>query len=515
MQNDGVGSWPARRARSSPHRRAVVYGSAALTYGQLDERVRRLAHGLRELGLRRGDRVAFIGTNQPAFVETLFATTYLGAVFLPLNTRLAAPEVAYQLQHCDARVLVYAPTSAALVALLRAEIADVAVVAVDAPADGDVDYETLLAHAPTDPIDERVDRDDPAIVMYTSGTTGRPKGATLTHANIIYNCFNVIVDVDLTADEVTLISAPLFHVAALNQTLLPTFLKGGCSVLLPAWNVEACFDLIASQRITFMFGVSTMFAGLAQSPRWDGADLSSLRILMSGGAPIPVSLIRTYQERGLLFLQGYGLTETAPGATFLSAEMSEVKAGSAGVPCFFTDVRVVGPDGKDVATGETGEVLVHGPNVMRGYWGDDKATAAAFSGDRWFRSGDLATIDEAGYLFIVDRTKDMYISGGENVYPAEVEAALFQHPAVAECAIIGVPHEKWGEVGHAYVIRRPGAEVDGQALRDFLTERLAKYKVPASVEFVDDFPRTGSGKVQKEKLRRSAGVPEQAAQDLA
>jgi fatty-acyl-CoA synthase len=501
MHNEGVGSWPARRARSSPHRRALVFGDTTLTYGDLDERVRRLGNGLRELGVRRGDRVAFLGPNQPAFVETLFATLYLGAIFLPLNTRLAAPEVAYQLQHCDARVLVYAATSAAVVASLRPEIGEAAVVAVDAPTEGEVDYEDLLAKASTDPIDERVERDDPAIVMYTSGTTGRPKGATLTHANLIYNCFNLLVDVDVTADEVTLVSAPLFHVAALNQTLLPTILKGGCSVLMPAWNVDGCFDLVALHRITWMFGVSTMFAGLTQSPRWEGADLTPLRILMSGGAPIPVSLIRTYQQRGLLFLQGYGLTETAPGATFLSAEMSEVKAGSAGVPCFFTDVRVVDPAGQDVDAGEKGEVLIQGPNVMRGYWGDDKATAAAFSDDRWFHSGDIATIDEAGYVYIIDRTKDMYISGGENVYPAEVEAALFQHPAVAECAIIGVPHEKWGEVGHAYVVRRPGVDVDAQTLRDYLTDHLAKYKVPASVEFLDDFPRTGSGKVQKEKLR--------------
>jgi fatty-acyl-CoA synthase len=501
MQNDGVGSWTARRARSSPHRRALVFGDTSLTYGDLDERVRRLAHGLRELGVRRGDRVAFVGPNQPAFVETLFATLYLGAIFLPLNTRLAAPEVAYQLQHCDARVLVYAPTSAAVVASLRPDIGMAAIVAVSAPVEGDVDYEVLLAEASTDPIDERVEREDPAIVMYTSGTTGRPKGVTLTHTNLIYNCFNLLVDVTVTADEVTLVSAPLFHVAALNQTLLPTILKGGCSVLMPKWDVDDCFELIASQRITWMFGVTTMFAGLAQSPRWRGADLSSLRILMSGGAPIPVSLIRSYQQRGLLFLQGYGLTETAPGATFLCAEMSEVKAGSAGVPCFFTDVRVVDAAGRDVDAGEKGEVLIQGPNVMRGYWRDDKATAAAFSGDGWFHSGDVATIDEDGHLYIVDRTKDMYISGGENVYPAEVEAALFQHPAVAECAVIGVPHDKWGEVGQAYVVRRPGADVDGETLRAYLTDRLAKYKVPASVEFVDGFPRTGSGKVQKEKLR--------------
>lgn len=276
--------------------------------------------------------------------------------------------------------------------------------------------------------------DDPALILYTSGTTGRPKGAMLTHANLVWNCFNIMIGVDVASDEVTLISAPLFHVAALDQTLLPTFLKGGCSVITPSWNVDECYDLIERYGITWMFGVTTMFAAFAQSPRWAGANLSSLRNLMSGGAAIPAALIRTYQERGLVFCQGYGLTETAPGATFLEASESERKVGSAGVPVFFANVRVVRPDLTDVAVGEPGEVLVQGPNVTPGYWRDPEATAAAFSEGGWFHSGDIGMLDDEGHLYIVDRAKDMYISGGENVYPAEVEAVIFEHPAVAETA---------------------------------------------------------------------------------
>ncbi|MDT7643019.1 MAG: fatty-acyl-CoA synthase, partial [Pseudonocardiales bacterium] len=247
----------------------------------------------------------------------------------------------------------------------------------------------------------------------------------------------------------------------------------------------------------------TMFGEFARSPRWDTADLSSLRNLMCGGAPVPPALIRTFQDRGLVFCQGYGLTETAPGATFLEARESVTKAGSAGVPVFFADVRVVRPDLTDVEVGEPGEVLVRGPNVTPGYWGDPAATAAAFT-DGWFHSGDIATVDPDGHLYIVDRLKDMYISGGENVYPAEVEGVLFEHAAVAECAIIGVPHARWGEVGKAFVVLRPGATAGVPQLQQHLGERLAKYKVPLEFELVDALPRTGSGKVLKARLRAGA-----------
>jgi fatty-acyl-CoA synthase len=251
-----------------------------------------------------------------------------------------------------------------------------------------------------------------------------------------------------------------------------------------------------------MFGVTTMFAAFARSPRWAGADLSSLRHLMAGGAAIPTALIRTYQERGLVFCQGYGLTETAPGATFLEAGQSVRKVGSAGVPVFFADVRIVQPDGTDAAVGQPGEVLIHGPNVTPGYWRNPEATAAAFSDGGWFRSGDVAVLDEDGHLYVVDRVKDMYISGGENVYPAEVEAAIFEHPAIAEVAVLGVPDAEWGEVGRAFVVLHPGASVTADELRDFLLLRLAKYKIPVYVDITDDLPKTGSGKIRKPPLRR-------------
>lgn len=489
MRNEGIGSWPARRARKTPHRTALVHGEHSVSYEDLHERTTRLAHALRAAGIRRGDRVAYLGPNHPAYLETLFASGVLGAVFVPLNTRLAAPEIVYQLQDSGARILLHAPSCAEPV--LAAAPATVEI----GPA-----YERLLAAASTEPIDETVSPDELCLIMYTSGTTGRPKGAMLTHANITWNAVNVLVDHDLTTDERALVSAPLFHTAGLNMLTLPVLLKGGACVLVESFDPAGTLKLIEDHRISFMFGVPTMFDLVAREPGWAQADLSSLRLLTCGGAPVPTALIHTYQQRGLTFLQGYGMTEAAPGTLFLDAEHAVSKAGSAGVPHFFSDVRVVGPDGLPVGDGELGEVIVRGPHVAPGYWGLPQETAAVLR-DGWFHSGDAARVDADGFVTIADRIKDMYISGGENVYPAEVEDALLALPGVAECAVIGVPDERWGEVGRAFVVPATGAALDARELLDALSGRLAKYKIPRSAVLVEDLPRTASGKLLKHRLR--------------
>ncbi|MFI9027827.1 o-succinylbenzoate--CoA ligase [Streptomyces sp. NPDC053560] len=498
MRNEGLGSWPARRARKTPHRIAVRHEGAATTYAELHDRTTRLARALRATGIRRGDRIAYLGPNHPSFLETLFAAGVLGAVFVPLNTRLTGPEIAYQLTDSGAKALLYGPSHTGLVAGLS-----------DA---GDVrtyvevgsEYEELLASAASDPIDEPVTADDTCIIMYTSGTTGRPKGAMLTHSNLTWNAINVLVDTDLIADERALVSAPLFHTAGLNMLALPVILKGGTCVLVEAFDPETTFDLIEQHRITFMFGVPTMFEQMARHPRWADADLSSLRILTCGGSPVSTPLIATYQERGLTFLQGYGMTEASPGTLFLDAEHAISKAGSAGVPHFFSDVRVAGPGLTPVDVGERGEVVVRGPHVMPGYWGLPEETAASFT-EGWFRSGDAARIDEDGYVFIVDRLKDMIISGGENIYPAEIEDLLLAHPDIVECAVIGVPHDKWGEVPRAVVVPREGTALDPDEVLATLTGRLAKYKLPKSVVLADELPRTASGKLLKSRVRQHYG----------
>ncbi|MFD5325764.1 long-chain fatty acid--CoA ligase [Streptomyces sp. NPDC127092] len=496
MRNEGLGSWPARRARKTPHRTALIHGSTTVTYGALHERTTRLAHALRAAGVRRGDRIAYLGPNHPAFLETLFAAGLLGAVFVPLNTRLAAPEIAYQLEDSGASVLLHSPAHAT-----TAETVTGVRTVVEA---GGATYEELLAAGSAEPVDEPVSPDDVGIIMYTSGTTGRPKGAMLTHGNLVWNAVNVLVDHDLLADETALVSAPLFHTAGLNMLTLPVLLKGGTCVLTESFDPGGTLDLVERHGVTFMFGVPTMFDQIARHPRWATADLSSLRLLTCGGAPVPASLIAAYQERGLAFLQGYGMTEASPGALFLDAEHAVAKAGSAGVPHFFTDVRVVRPDLTPVTAGETGEVLIRGPHVMAGYWGRPEETAAAFT-DGWFRSGDAARVDADGYVTIVDRFKDVIISGGENIYPAEVEDALLAHPDVAECAVIGVPDEKWGETARAIVVARAGTAPDPAAVLASLTGRLARYKIPRTLLLVDALPRTASGKLLKHSLRARYG----------
>ncbi|WNZ07421.1 long-chain fatty acid--CoA ligase [Streptomyces sp. 11x1] len=500
MRNEGLGSWPARRARKTPQRTALIHGDTSLTYGELYERTTRLAHALRAVGVRRGDRIAYLGPNHPSYLETLFAAGTLGAVFVPLNTRLAGPEIAYQLADSGARALVYGAGFTALVAGLPGGGTDVRTFV-----EIGTEYEALLAGAETDPIDQPVAADDTCIIMYTSGTTGRPKGAMLTHGNIIWNAVNVLVDQDVITDERALVSAPLFHTAGLNMLTLPVLLKGGTCVLVESFVPETTFDLIERHRITFMFGVPTMFDQIARHPRWADADLSSLRMLSCGGSPVPTPLIARFQERGLTFLQGYGMTEAAPGTLFLDAEHAVSKAGSAGVPHFFSDVRVVRPDMTPVDVDEPGEVVVRGPHVMPGYWGLPEETAAVFA-DGWFRSGDAARVDEDGYVFIVDRIKDMIISGGENIYPAEIEDQLLAHPDIVECAVIGVPDDKWGEVPRAVVVPREGVSLDADEVLASLAGRLAKYKIPKSVVIADELPRTASGKLLKARVRKAFGT---------
>jgi fatty-acyl-CoA synthase len=492
MFNQGLGSWTARRARMSPDRVAVVHDDFERTYRQLHDRATRLAHALAGLGVRHGDRVAYLGPNHPALLETMFAAGQLGAVFVPLNWRLAAPELAYIVADSGAETLVHAST-------------------VDGPAVRTAvavgeEYEALLAAAAEDPIDEPVDPDETCMILYTSGTTGRPKGAMLTHANITWNSVNLLLDVDLASDEATLVAAPMFHVAALNQTVLPTLLKGGRVILMSAFDPQRALELIAHHRVTYVFGVPTMFLAMSRAPGWPTANLSSVRSAICGGAPVPEAVIAAYQDRGVAFLQGYGLTEAAPGVLFLRRDDSVRKAGSAGIASFFTDVRLARPDGTDAAPGEPGEILVQGPNVMAGYWRRPDDTAAVLSPDGWLRTGDIGVVDDDGYVSIRDRTKDLIISGGENIYPAEVEDALYQHPAVAECGVIGVPDATWGEVGRAVVVLREGLRGEPSELLEFLAGRIAKYKIPKSVVFADTLPRTASGKVLKKELRERFGT---------
>lgn len=532
MQNQGLGSWTARRARKSPQATAVIHRDRRYNYRELHLLTLALAGRLRAAGLRRGDRVAYLGPNHPAYLETLFAAGMLGAVFVPLNTRLATAELACCLTDSGTKLLVrteeFATAAQAAVDAAGHPIGQIPAHAAEpesdsAPAAEPESAQTAEPHSVQ--FDEPVGLDDPCMILYTAGTTGRAKGAVLSHGNLTWNAINVVVDTDLAHDEVTLVSAPLFHTAALGMTCLPTLLKGGTVLLEGSFDEQRTLELIARHRVTLLFGVPAMYQRLADAPGFAEADLGSIRTLMCGGAPVPLALIDRYLARGLGFVQGYGLTEASPGTLLLDAAHAVGKAGSAGVPHFFTDVQLVPadadgptPEGTAAATGtalpgQTGELRVQGPNVMIGYWDRPQDTRQTLDGG-WLHTGDLAVADADGYVRIVDRLKDLIISGGENISPAEVEGVLYSHPAVAECAVIGVPDERWGEVGRAVVVpraaHRPGDEAAAGMLAarllEFAGENLAKYKVPKSVVFTDALPRSGAGKTLKAVLREQHGT---------
>jgi fatty-acyl-CoA synthase len=498
MTNFGVGSWPARRARMRPEAVAFRQDDRCLSYGELAERVSRLAGGLAGLGVCAGDRVAYLGPNDIATFETFFAVGSLGAIFAPLNTRLSGAEIGYMLSDCQPKVLVVGSEMADLVAAVDPESRGVIVV----PLHGASSVDNMARAAVWAP-EVEVGLGDDALLLYTSGTTGRPKGAVLTHGNVLFNTINQLAQVDVMGSDVVLCTAPLFHVTGLGQVSLPTLFKGGTVVVAAKFDPEWMLRTISEQRISGFSAVPTMLQMLCDQPSFASTDLASLRYVVYGGSPVLERVARAWLERGVDILQGYGMTEAAPGVFLALPDGASARPVSAGVSHLLTDVALLAPDGTISPPPGTGELLVRGPNVFRGYWNRPEDTAASFR-EGWFRTGDLVRIDADGWSYIVDRVKDMIISGGENVYPAEVEAAIATLPEVAECAVVGVPDQRWGEVGLAFIVVCPGQVLHPDRLRDQLEGRLAHYKIPKHIRFVEVLPRTATGKIRRPELRAMA-----------
>ncbi len=494
MLNQGLGSWVHRRLQKSGDKVATIFQDEFTTYRQLDERSNRLAHSLRGLGITAGSRVAYLGENHPSFLETFFATTMLGAIFVPVNTRLAGPEINYILKDSGAQVII---VSNELASLTLASLEDTHVTTLVRVAQ----FEMLVAEGTPEFIDIDVALDSPAVIMYTSGTTGQPKGALLTHENLTWNALNVLVDYDIVSTDVSLMISPLFHSAAFGMGLLPAILKGATLLLEAGFEPGRVLHLIEKYQATVISGVPTTYQMLCEHADWDKTDISSLEKLTCGGSSVPLRVIEAYEKRGLSFTGGYGMTETSPGATSLQPTHARTKAGSAGLPHFFTGMRIVDDNQQVAAPGEIGEIQLRGPNVIAAYWNLPDASAKAFADGTWFRSGDMGYVDDEGFLFVADRVKDMIISGGENIYPAEIEQLIIELPEVSAVAVIGVAHEKWGEAPVAVVTVQPGAKLDAERVMAHLDGRLARFKIPRRVEFIDEMPRTASGKIRKADLR--------------
>jgi fatty-acyl-CoA synthase len=498
----GIASWLAKRALLDPRKEAVVEGEKHWTYAQLDERVTRLAGFMRAaLRVERGDRVATCCVNCSEFIEVLFATARIGALLVPLNWRLAPRELEYQLTDSGARALFVAPEQQALAGELQSDIPNAFRILFGPQ------YESLLAGSSGMPIAEtdQARFTDPHLILYTAGTTGRPKGAILTHANQFWNSVNMSVPVGLTPFDTTITTLPMFHSGGIGLYTVPMVHLGGRVIVMRAFEPEALLALVREHGVRLIFGVPAIWLELLKRPDFDAAHLPSLRFCVSGGAPHPMAIIDGVAARGFTFLQGYGLTETAPGGTLMPVADARRKAATAGKPALHVELRVSADDGRACLPDEIGEVQFKGPNVFVGYWGQPDATAEAFTADGWFRTGDLGRLDGEGFLTLVDRKKDLVITGAENVYSAEVEDVLFAHPAVAEAAVIGIPDARWGESVFAVVVLRPGARATADELITHSRSHLAKYKTPKGVAFVGMLPRNAAGKVLKRELRERFG----------
>ncbi len=483
----------AGRARLSPAGVALeeVATGRARTYAELDARAGRAAALLAGRGVGAGDRVAILCRNRIEFFELLFGCARLGAILVPLNWRMPPAELDGLVADAAPCLLFHGAGDAATVARLRA-----APPAIDL----DRDYEPLIADVRPAAGRAAWPAESTWYLLYTSGTTGRPKGVVYLYRMALANHVNIGTCIDLVSTDSHATFLPLFHTAGINLHALPTLIAGGTVLLLDGFDAEALVALIEARRISTFFAVPTIYQALLDHPRFAAAPLAGVRHWGCGGAPLPDCLALAYRDLGVRVCNGMGMTETGPTAFLVDPADAWDHIGSVGKPQLLCRVRIVGPDGRDVADGEVGDLLFAGPGVTPGYWRNEEATRAAFTADGWLRSGDLARRDADGFYHVVGRRKEMYISGGENVYPIEVENVLSAHPAVVDAAVLSEPDAKWGEVGRAFVQLAGGARPDCAELAAFCRARLAPYKVPSRFDFVDDFPRTSAGKIQKHLL---------------
>jgi fatty-acyl-CoA synthase len=492
-------------ARKYPEHTALICGAERLTYRAFNRRVNQLAHALLDLGLKKGDKVAALFYNSIPFVETYFAALKAGGVFVPVNFRFVGEEAAYILNQSDSRFFFFGGEFGSLVQAIRSALPkiDFFFAAGTPPAAGIGKYEDLLNGSPDFEPPVPLSEDDDCQIMYTSGTTGKPKGAVITHRNVLWNMFNTILGREEKEDEISLVVGPLYHTAALNNHFTLRVALGGTSILVKEFDARQVLETISREKVTVISGAPAMFHFLLNLPGKEKYDPRSVTKCTTGASILPdetkEKLFRFFPN-----IQGiydvYGCTECSPNICILKGKDSLRKKESVGPPLPFLEVRIVDDQDQPVPANVVGELTCRGPNVMKGYYKDPEGTAEALRGG-WLHTGDLARMDEEGFVYIVDRKKDMIISGGENIYPRELEEVLYRHPKIQDAAVVGIPDSLWGESVKAFVVLRKGAVLKAEEVVEYCKAHLASYKKPRSVAFVDSLPRNPSGKVLKTVLR--------------
>jgi len=499
-----IGDWIRKWSCLQPHKRALIFEDRPFTYQEIHLRTNQLCHFLLALGVQKGDRVSVLLYNGPQYLEMFFALSKIGAILVPLNWRLAGPELEFIIKDSGTRMIVFDPGFKEVITSIRPHLnlSNGDYISVESPSPTWAkDYERgLLACPVKEPhLQVSIGDEDPHILMYTSGTTGIPKGAILSHRKTFFNALNADLLYHLTSEDIMIVSRPLFHSGGLLVEAVPVLYKGGTLILKKRFRPHEILEAIQKYRVTLLEMAATVYQFILQECDLTQHDLSSVRCYFTGGERVPQAMLREYYRKGITVSQIFGQTETST-ITFLSPEDATLKIGSVGLPVFHGEVRIVDNTGEDVSPGEVGEIIAKGPTLMSGYWNRPELTAETVR-DGWLYTGDLALKDEEGYIYLVDRKTDMYISGGENIYPAEIEKILLTHPKIFDAGIVGIPDEKWGEVGKAFIVLKPGKTMCNGEVFEFLKGNVAKYKIPKVVEVVDELPKTASGKIQKFVLK--------------
>ena len=485
--------WLENRARLSPNKDAIIdeKTNKAWTFKELNKRANSTASWLHVRGVKKGDRIALLSPNHISYFDLLFACGKIGAIFVPLNWRLSMHEIKEIVKDCTPVLIGIHKQFEDMCKQLN-NLSPFFI--------GDVSYEELVSYPITDCFREKISETDPLAMIYTGGTTGKPKGVVLSHQSILWNAINTIVSWGLAEDDVTVNYLPMFHTGGLNALSIPILMIGGTLVIGEPFSGKKAVESLSRYRCTTILLVPTMYHMLIQTDEFQNNEFPFMKIFLSGAAPCPFQIYNAFQKKGLAFKEGYGLTEAGPNNFYISPEDAQVKCGSVGKPMLFNSIKLVKTDGCETEPNEVGELLIKGKHGFSFYWNHEQATREAVK-DGWIHTGDLAKRDEEGFYYIVGRKKDMIISGGENVYPLEVEQWLATHPAIDEVAVLGLPDEIWGEIVAAFIVLTQTYTLSDEELKMYCESKLGRYKIPKQFIHLEELPKTHVGKIDKKKLK--------------